>query len=77
MQGACLEGEESGQREPQASDGAGRGKKGGSDGTDESQARDHPRAKTLLKGPLLVGTVNYFPPIIQEWHVLTQGVTSQ
>lgn len=36
--------------------------------------KDKTRAEILLNGSLVVGTVNYLIPIIQEWRVLTQDV---
>lgn len=52
------------------------GKKAGGDGTDGvRQETPQPRAEALLDGPLLVGAVNYCPPIIQECHDPTQDFT--
>lgn len=36
--------------------------------------RDKTRAEILLNGSLVVGTMNYLIPIIQEWRVLKQDV---
>lgn len=74
----CLSGARGVWAEPplQTRDEARMGKKAGGDGTDGvRQETPPPRAEALLDGPLLVGAVNYCPPIIQEWHDPTQDFT--